>query len=245
MNPRTCDASVEKDLCGSLLKLVQNDRRIEKLREELGGFTHRCRNLLNGMKMSLYFVRRGAECPLPPWWDEVERNYQGIESLLDELQSIYCPMFLTPICARLGSLVHDRWPVWSDWFATAGASLSIVPPAHETPGQFDPMYLCMGLDVFVRWRASAISPEKQARLIWRTANSQFEMCWQELALANRPHDRTSGATERRASSCGPCTPSLALPLLARVMTAHQGTMQWSHEPDFRVQLRWPLNLSPR
>jgi len=44
-----------------LLRLVQSDRQIQQLREELGGFSHRCRNLLNGMKMSLYFLRRGAE----------------------------------------------------------------------------------------------------------------------------------------------------------------------------------------
>jgi len=38
---------------------------------------------------------------------------------------------------------------------------------------------------------------------------------------------------------------LALPPLARVMTAHRGTMEWSREPEFHALLRWPLNQSDR
>ena len=59
MRPLPHEGTAEGGLCCSLLRLVQSDRQIQQLREELGGFSHRCRNLLNGMKMSLYFVRAG------------------------------------------------------------------------------------------------------------------------------------------------------------------------------------------
>ena len=94
MRPLPHEGTAEGGLCCSLLRLVQSDQQIQQLREELGGFSHRCRNLLNGMKMSLYFMRRGAEQPLPQWWDGLEQNYRGIEELLDQLQAIYRPISL-------------------------------------------------------------------------------------------------------------------------------------------------------
>src|SRR4051794_29215659 len=71
--------SSEDALCSSLLRVVQDDRKIAQLREEISGFSHRYRNLLNGMKMSLYLVRRGADQALPALWANVEQSYGGIE----------------------------------------------------------------------------------------------------------------------------------------------------------------------
>jgi hypothetical protein len=232
---------VEEGLCHSLLRLVQNDRQIEQLREKFGGFSHRYRNLLNGMKMSLYLVRRGAGQPLPQWWAALEQNYRGIEQLLDQLQSIYRPMSLTSIRAPLRSLVQDRERVWSDWFASGCGSLVIVPPAQESAGEFDPMCLSMGFDALLRWRASAVSPDQCPRLTWRTGDGRFEVSWHEPGAPARSQDGARRHTRPRPSS--PCAThqSLALPLLARVMTAHSGTMEWSREPEFKVVLRWPLS----
>ena len=97
----------------------------------LSGFTHRCRNLLNGMKMSLYFVRREANGPLPRPLTEVEQTYGSIEQLFDQLQQIYRPMTLTPVRADFGSLVGDRERGWREAFARGGAVLDIVPPLER------------------------------------------------------------------------------------------------------------------
>jgi hypothetical protein len=223
-----------------LLRLVQSDRQIQQLREELGGYSHRCRNILNGIKMSLYFVRKGAQQPLPQGWDGLEQNYRGIEELLDQLQAIYRPITLTLVRGAIRCLVQDRQRLWNDWFTSGGSSLEVVPPQQESDGEFDPMCLTMGLDALVRWRSAAIAPGTSARISWRTGDGQFEVSWHESGA-------TAPAPIQPPGPCGPVSPSLlaasqplALPLLARVMTAHRGIMEWSGKPEFHTLLRWPL-----
>ena len=86
-----------------LLRFVQDENDTVELREMLSGFTHRCRNLLNGMKMSLYFVHRQADGQLPRRLTEVEQTYSSIERLFDQIQQIYRPVSLTPISANFSS----------------------------------------------------------------------------------------------------------------------------------------------
>ena len=215
MRPLPHEGTAEGGLCCSLLRLVQSDRQIQQLREELGGFSHRCRNLLNGMKMSLYFMRRGAEQPLPQWWNGLELNYRGIEELLDQLQAIYRPISLTLVRGAFRCLVQDRQRLWSDWFASGCGTLEIVPPEQESAGEFDPMCLTMGFDALARWRASAVSAGQSARISWRTGDDQFEVSWHE-----------SGGTARadpaaRANQSGFTVP-LGGPPAARLATLGSG-----------------------
>ena len=179
MLPVPHEGTAEGGLCCSLLRLVQSDQQIQQLRQELGGFTHRCRNLLNGMKMSFYFVRRGAEQPLPKWWDGVERNYQGIEELFDQLQTIYRPINLSLVRSKFRCLLQDRQRVWCEWFAASTGRVEVLPPDEESAGEFDPMCLTMGLDTLARWRAAALHPGQTARIAWITQNEQFEVIWEE------------------------------------------------------------------
>ena len=111
-----------------LLRFVQDEKDTVELREMLSGFTHRCRNLLNGMKMSLYFVRREANGPLPRPLTEVEHTYGSIEHLFDQLQQIYRPVTLTPVSADFGSLVGDRERGWREAFPRAARSWTSFPP---------------------------------------------------------------------------------------------------------------------
>ncbi len=245
MRPMPHEGPAEEGLCCSLLRLVQSDRQIQQLREELGGFSHRCRNLLNGMKMSLYFMRRGAEHPLPQWWDGLELNYRGIEELLDQLQAIYRPISLTLVRGAFRYLVQDRQRLWSDWFASGCGTLEVVPPEQESAGEFDPMCLTMGFDALARWRASAVSAGQSARISWRTGDGQFEVSWHESGGTAHAPIRPPGQTSPGSPSLWAAHQPLALPLLARVMTAHRGTMEWSREPEFHALLRWPLNQSDR
>ena len=238
LHPR--DGTAEEAITASLLRLVKSERQIELLRQDLSGFSHRCRNLLNGMKMDLYFVRRKSVRPLPAWWDEVERHYQGIEGLFDQLQAVYRPVSLTLVSAPFGSLVQDRQQVWSDWLASRGGTLETIPPQRETAGEFDPMYLSMALDSLIRLRASVAPTEQNVQLSWRTCKLGFQVTWRETAPVARSPGRALAATEDSQGPFNAAPPRLAIPLLARVMTAHQGTMEWGREPGFHVVLRWPL-----
>ncbi|MGC8642317.1 MAG: hypothetical protein ACP5XB_20845 [Isosphaeraceae bacterium] len=230
----------EEGLSDALVRIVQDDSKIEQLRKELGSFSHRCRNVLGGMKMSLYLMKRSATGSLPGWWDEIERNYQGIERLIDELQTIYRPMSLTPIRAPFGTLVRNREPSWREWFASRKGRLEIVPPAKESVCQFDPMCLRMGCDAFLRWRASMLPPGQTGRFSWQTDGEQLHACWQERPSGPLPHEDTKRSPARECTRPSSGNQMLALPLLARVIKAHGGVIQWTRSPAFQVEFGWPL-----
>jgi hypothetical protein len=100
----------------------------------------------------------------------------------------------------------------------------------------------MALEAFVQWRAWAMHQDRRARLCWRTDDGHFLVHWEEV---DSKVGRGSGSGDQAPLS-GSRHPGedvvdeLALPLLARVMTAHCGTLRWSAEPFFQVSLRWPL-----
>jgi hypothetical protein len=197
--------------------------------------------LLNGMKMSLYFVRRGADNPLPRRWAEVEQTYRAIEQFFERLQTIYRPMSPTMIRAPFGSLIRDRERAWRDSLRAGGGTLEILPPAVESPGEFDPIYLAMGFEALLSWRGSLLSPDQTARLSWRTDNGRFEVSWQEVLSSPLCHTGITSPVCPKPATSSTTIHSLAIPLLARVMTAHRGQLEWNWEREFKIVLRWPLN----
>jgi hypothetical protein len=223
---------------------VGNEAGIGLLRDQVSGFSHRCRNVLNGLKMSLFLIKREAAHPLPSWWAEVEEKYRSIEVLFDQLQAIYRPLALTPVRASFGSLVQDRRRSWSGWFETAGRTLAIAPPDQETAGEFDPMCLGAGLDAFVGWRVGAMGPEHQAHLTWTAKAPAIEVVWHESRLHGRRGDGRCRLGEAQQRTPAGAVASLALPLLARVITAHQGSLEQIGEREFEVVMRWPLSQRP-
>jgi len=223
-----------------LLRFVQAEPQIEQLRHGLSEFNHRCRNLLNGMKMSLYFLRKAEERALPAWWMEVEESYRSIELLLDTLQRIYRPMPLTAIRASFGSLVRDRQRRWRERIEAGGRTLHILPPVEEQAGEFDPNCLGMAIDAIVDWRRKAMPRDRQARLRWETTDGFFKVSWEEQAGGEDGRSLSpSGSTSIPAAFT---TAELSLPLLVRVLTAHAGVVSWRHEPEFQLHLRWPLRV---
>ena len=168
----------------------------------LSGFTHRCRNLLNGMKMSLYFVRKEAGRPAPCAVEtEVEQTYATIEQLFDRLQSIYRPVTLTPVHARLrlpGRAIVNGGG--ARLFRAGGAVLEIVRPLRGMArGEFDPSYLSLGLDAFVSLESGLdSSTDETARLTWTDRGSDFEVVWEEthepeVAFSSIPPASTGAA----------------------------------------------------
>ena len=150
-------------LSSLLLRFVQEENDTVELREMLSGSTHRCRNLLNGMKMSLYFVRQEADGPLPRRLTEVEEAYGWIECLLRSAPADLPPVSLTPVRRRISAA---SWAI-----EAAGAKRSETPrpkisrssvPFQESEGEFDPSHLGLGLDSFVSWRAASVATDDTA-----------------------------------------------------------------------------------
>ena len=167
-------------------------------RRLLSGFSHRCRNSLNGIKMSLYLFRRGARGEVPTCWGEIERSYQQLESLFDNLQLIYRPMTVTAVRCSLGQVIGDQQAKWRSYFNAKGRTLELVPPEREVVGEFDPIQIGMGLDSLARWRAEAGEARWHTRITWGARDDAFEICWVEFpADVEFPLDLVATSKEDR------------------------------------------------
>ncbi len=218
-----------------------DDGQLEPLRQALSGFNHRCRNMLNSMKMGFYLTKRAATGPLPERWDELNRTYIEVERLFDLIQSIYRTMSLTLVRRPFGAIVEERRLCWVAAFDRHDLTLRIEPPDEEEAGEFDAMRLSAALDAFVSWRAESLAPGGEAVLSWTTTPGGFEVEWAESASAmfDGTPRRPTSAHESLAST----TRSLALPLLARVVAEHRGRLDWSPRPRVQASLRWPLTAA--
>lgn len=208
-------------------------------REILRSFNHRCRNSLNGIKMSLYLFKRGVGEPLPRKLSELERAYHQLEVFFDWLQLVYRPLSLTQVRSPLGRLFDERAFSWRSRFCTQSRTLELVPPPDDQAGDFDPMLLGVGLEAIVEWRAEASAPNTKAILSWAIRDGLFELCWRESRAMNGSgigaHD--DGMTQM------PWPPfpveSLAHLLLKRIVCAHGGGMETLYGPTFAMTLHWP------
>ena len=106
--------------------------------EMLRSFNHRCRNSLNGIKMSLYLFKREASGPLSCRFVELERTYRAIERSFDRFQVIYRPVSLTMVRSPFGQLVADRLPSWRAWFGSNRHSFQIEAPDQDLAGGLRP-----------------------------------------------------------------------------------------------------------
>jgi hypothetical protein len=224
-----------------MLPVVTSQERIARLRLILSGFSHRCRNSLNGIKMSLYLVRREHRGTLPSAWPELEQTYLQIERLFDHLQAIYRPMTLTMVRSPLGPFMADHESKWRTWFEASGRTMRVDRPSQDLPGDFDPIHLGMGLDAVIAWRAEVREASRNPRLSWRTGAGFCEVSWDETEPPTSsvlPND--AAGRDRKHHGLARVDP-LALPLLSRIVTAHAGHTESTREPGrgFRLNLRWP------
>jgi hypothetical protein len=229
----------EQGLSCSTLSTVENPTRMGELREMLSSFNHRCRNSLNGIKMSLYLLKREEGGPISGSLGELERSYQQLELLFDRLQVIYRPLTLTPVRSPLGRFFDERLPCWRSCFSVRGRTLDLARPAEDLPGDFDPMYLGLGLDAFVAWRAESGGANGSAQLSWRVADGFLELRWEERRPAFGSHANDRDNRQSKASGPDEGIDSLAHPLLRRIVAAHGGLVDTTCEPAFVTTVRWP------
>jgi hypothetical protein len=208
----------------------------DSFRRILSGFNHRCRNLLNGIRLGLCVFKRQVAAPTPKFWEELEQSYREMERLFDWLQVIFRPLSLHLVRSPLGRLFAERLPLWRSWCDSNGVALELVPPRHDAAGDFDPMHLGMALDALVAWRAERIDPTGPVRLSWDLTDGFLELTWSEGPSTSSDKKR-SGDDRPVSRACG--VASLVLSLLNQIISAHDGTLQSTEDPAFHLRLRWP------
>jgi hypothetical protein len=224
------DGVVVDDLTRHFLQVAADDGRSSDLSQTLRVFFHDARNRLNSLKIGLYLARRAASMT-GAIWDELDQSYRGLEQLVDRLQMICRRGELATISGDVGHWLEERRPIWASKLGTAGRRLDWAPPAMPAIGHFDPMRLIQGLDALVAWRAGEGGHDGPVLLTWRRKDDHFHVEWSEEGL--RPEQPLEGRDGRSVS--------MALPLLAHIMTAHGGSLSVSGRGGLVVRMTWPAN----
>ncbi|WP_406696549.1 hypothetical protein V5E97_36755 [Singulisphaera sp. Ch08] len=227
-------AMQEDDLACSLIGVASSPTKVRALHEILGGFCHQCRNTLNSLKLSLYLTKRDTTHEASPLWGELDQRYKEVELIFDRLQAVCRPMTLTPIKASLSLIMNDLGPAWISAMAERDRSLHLIPPGTSDVGDFDPIRLPDCLNTFVLWRAEVGEQGQPAQLGWGIHENQFVIEWDE------PSSLGIGDSAVDPARSDP----LALPLLARVLSAHGGTMTLEYHDGLHLRATWPLNVRP-
>lgn len=235
------DGSADGGLSGSLLRFI-DEGQLDPLRQALSGFNHRCRNMLNSMKIGFYLTKRAASGPMPDRWDELNRTYTEVERLFDLIQGIYRTMSLTMVRRPFRAVVDELRPSWRETFERRGLTLLVEPPVREAVGEFDAMQLASALDGFIAWRASVLGSGGGAVLSWSTVGGRFQVRWTETAGATQPAEHATTPTPPY-SALAATTRSLSLPLLARVIAEHRGRLAWTPGSEASAYFWWPLTVT--
>ena len=218
MSPQPHEGPAEEGLACSTLSPAENSDGALNAREMLSSFNHRCRNSLNGIKMSLYLFKRELGGPAPGNLGELERSYHRLEVFFDWLQMIYRPPAMTLVRSPLGRLFDERVASWRLRFCTHGRTLVLVPPPDDLPGDFDPMFLGLGLEAIIEWRAEVCEPNAKVALSWRIKDGLFELRWEERRVSNGARSAVCNDAAAQPSRPGFSVDSLAHVLLRRIVS---------------------------
>ncbi len=216
----------------SLLKVAADPDRVAQLYGIFREFCHEVRNELQKINLSLYIARPLTGGCISPW-DEVEGRYRHLERLVDQFQTICRPLTIVPIRSELGGLIVERWAAWSAVLETGGRRLELDPPTDPPIGCFDPIRMTFALDALAAWRAEVGEVGSTVHLGWGGDAEELRITWREDGVAIM--DPRDGASDRPAT--------LALPLIARVLSVHGGALEVETRGDLAFILRWPSSAS--
>ena len=207
----------------TLLEIACDPARVAELYGCVGEFCHLLRNRLNGLQIGLYLARRsdatGANAAV---WDDLEAHYREAERVLELFQNICRPISLTTISVGLNLVLDEFTSRWAPRFAARGARLSSTIAEADGPSHLDPTRLAQGLDALASWRIHRAEPGRQTSIRGWVGQGRSRVEW----------------TENVSS---PCDHNGELPLaaLARVLSAHGGSMSRDVRGGWGLRLDWP------
>jgi signal transduction histidine kinase len=212
-------------LAGALLRCVEEPDRIAMIQVLLDRYCHRLRNRLNSMKLSLYLARRLSGNPSGPEWGRADSAYRSMEAMIEQVQLFCNPLQPSLAEGDLNLWIEQRAPEWRRMLSSRCLRLETHGPDESLPTWFDWNRLAQGLDALITFWASQGPPDGTIRLSWQRDPDRFRVRFEGEASLIRAH----GDEE-----------SLALPVLARVLRAHQGTLAIAADSR-AIDLSWPTD----
>ncbi len=224
-----------------MLAIVHDAQRVEHLREVLSSFCHRCRNSLNGIKLSLYLFRREARGAVPHCLGEIEGMYQQVEHFFDRLQAIYRPMDVRKMEGSIDELIRTHAHRWRSLYESKGQALRLEPPEASVLAEFDPNLLGQGLDAIAAWRAEVATASTISRVAWGLCDDWIEIEWREEVRTGPPDlvEHAGGLIRRDPGISLARVDPMAIPLLARIAASHDGILERDPGEGFAIRIRWP------
>ncbi len=218
-------------LSNALLSIASDEDQIALLHHHLDRYCHRFRNRLNSMKLCLYLGKKTAgESETPQSvWRELEARYRVLESLVEQFQHFCRPFNVTPMELPMGSFLEELRRAWLHRLSEKEIDFELVPPHHPVKSYLDPSRMAQGLDALACWRGSVIPPGSSILLSWWEEEGSVYLGWEE------PEPNLSA----QADPTEELQANIALPILARILNAHGGTLEVSSQECFELHLRWP------
>ena len=218
-------------LGGQLMAIARDTTLRQAVYARIGEYCHQCRNRLNSLKLSLYLARREATGRASETWEALEKHYLALEQMIERVQVICRPMTLSRVRLGLDLLIDDRRARWSDLLAERGGELVCIPPGERAVATLDVDRMGLALDALATWRARVAPPGTNIRLRWRVDSGRARIGWEEeVPRAKFALDEGWGRGWE-----GDWT----LPLLARVLAAHDGDLRIDEMSGWRLELSWP------
>lgn len=203
------------------------------LRGELGpsfaNYCHQFRNRLNSIKLGIYLARRQATEELSTCWESLERDYLAIEDRLDRVQAVCRNADPARAAIDLNLLFDDRSRLWTEAMRQGAAELTFDPPPSGCPTRIDVERFGSGLDDLVHWRATARTGRREVRVAWDRQGGRTTVRWREL-FGNSEPSAGEGTETRR---------TWTLPILARILADHHGSLSLAEGSDWDLTLEWP------
>jgi hypothetical protein len=112
--------------------------------------------------------------------------------------------------------------------ARSGKTLEFDRPSQRAVSRFDVDRLGQSLDAFVAWRAGDSESGCLATVRWWSESGSVHLVWEEAGLPSSPSSSVGAAW--------------VLPLLARIVLAHDGKFRVENDSGYRVELSWPTGI---
>lgn len=205
-----------------LWQIASDPARVAALHGLVGDFCHLLRNRLNSLQMSLYLARREDAAVGPDIWNELEGQYRAAVGVVELFQTVCRPMTLTPIRIGLGLIVGEFTARWTPRFAAKGVTLSAGSGEADGPSRVDPSRVGQGLEALAAWRLDHAEAGTGIFLRGSVARGRSRLDWTESSAS-----RTAEGGE------------LPLAALARVASAHGGSISQDDRDGWHLRLEWP------